>query len=41
MICCFMNFHEQENAKNLEEHLDKEIERAIEKVKKNMYEIGG
>ena len=31
MICCFMNFHEQENAKNLEEHLDHEIERAIDK----------
>ncbi len=31
MICCFMNFHEQENAKNLEEHLDREIEIAIDR----------
>ena len=30
MIACFMNFHEKENAKDLKEHLDKEIERAVE-----------
>lgn len=30
MICCFMNFHEKENAQDLKRHLDKEIERAIE-----------
>ncbi len=29
MICCFMNFHEKENAKDLEKHLDKEIQDAI------------
>lgn len=29
MICCFYNLHEQENAKNLVEHFDKEIENAI------------
>ncbi len=29
MICCFMNFHEQKTAKNLIEHLDREIDIAI------------
>ena len=29
MICTFMNFHENENDKNLEKHLTKEIEIAI------------
>ncbi len=29
MICCFMNFHKQENAQNLMKHFDDEIEKAI------------
>ena len=29
MICCFMNLHEKENAKDLKKHFDKEIEHAI------------
>lgn len=29
MICCFYNLHEQENAKDLHKHFDKEIENAI------------
>lgn len=29
MICCFMNLHEKENAKDLSKHFDKEIEIAI------------
>lgn len=29
MICCFYNLHEQENAKDLEKHFDKEIENAV------------
>lgn len=29
MVCCFMNFHEQENAKDLKKHLDGEIDNAI------------
>lgn len=30
MICCFMNLHEQKNAKGLKKHFDEEIERAID-----------
>lgn len=30
MVCCFMNLHEKENAKDLAKHFDREIERAIE-----------
>ena len=29
MICTFMNFHQEENAKDLEKHLDREIDIAI------------
>ena len=29
MICCFMNFHEQESADDLIAHFDREIEHAI------------
>ena len=29
MICCFMNFHEQESANDLIKHLDREIDIAI------------
>ena len=29
MICCFMNFHEGENTKDLAKHLEKEIEIAV------------
>ena len=29
MVCCFMNFHEQENAKDLKKHFDGEIDNAI------------
>lgn len=29
MICCFMNFHEQESARDLVAHLDREIDIAI------------
>ncbi len=29
MVCCFMNFHEKENAKNLLRHFDGEIDNAI------------
>ena len=29
MTCCFMNFHEQETAKDLVAHLDREIDIAI------------
>ena len=29
MKCCFMNFHEKENEKNLIAHLDREIDIAI------------
>lgn len=29
MTCCFFNLHQQENAKNLEKHFDREIEIAI------------
>ena len=30
MNCCFFNLHEQENAKDLVKHFDKEIEHAID-----------
>ena len=30
MICCFMNFHENENAEDLIKHFDREIEHAID-----------
>ncbi len=30
MICCFMNLHEQKNAKDLKKHFDKEIFHAID-----------
>ena len=29
MICCFMNFHEEETVQDLEKHLDREIDYAI------------
>ena len=29
MVCCFMNFHEQENAKDFKRHFDGEIDNAI------------
>ena len=29
MVCCFMNFHERENAKDLKRHFDREIDNAI------------
>ena len=29
MTCCFMNFHERENAEDLIEHFDREIDIAI------------
>ena len=29
MICCFMNFHEQETEKDLIKHFDREIDMAI------------
>lgn len=29
MICCFMNLHEKENARDLVKHFDTEIEKAI------------
>ena len=29
MICCFMNTHEEENARDLVKHFDTEIEKAI------------
>lgn len=29
MVCCFMNFHEKENAKDLKKHFDGEIDNAI------------
>jgi len=29
MVCCFMNFHKQENAKDLKRHFDGEIDNAI------------
>ena len=29
MVCCFMNIHEKENAKDLKKHFDGEIDNAI------------
>lgn len=29
MVCCFMNFHEKGNAKDLKMHFDREIDNAI------------
>lgn len=28
-VCCFMNFHEEENAENLENHFDRELQVAL------------
>ena len=30
MTCCFMNFHERENAEDIIKHFDREIEHAID-----------